>query len=59
MMQESIQKASQIEKTVNARESILGRQLTDFKSLEKLKTEFAPFCKLWFFIRDFVNRYPS
>lgn len=58
MMQENIQKFTEIVKIVNMRESIINQIQTDFKLLTDIKTDFTPYCKLWFYIRDFLDRYP-
>lgn len=55
----NIESAAKTAKTVNSHEEIIGKKITSFQILEDLKKNFTPYCKLWYFIRDFVEKYPQ
>ena len=59
ILKNELQDTSEKSKLINSRELLIEESLSDFKVLEEIKREFTPYCKLWFFIRDFVQRYPT
>lgn len=58
VLNNDLKNAGQRAKVVNSRELVIGKDVSDFKVLDEIKKEFAPYCKLSFFIRDFLQRYP-
>ena len=58
-LQYGLEQASETVKIVNIRESIIDQTATDFKQLTDIKTEFAPYCKIWYYIRDFEYKLPQ
>ncbi|OMJ79537.1 hypothetical protein SteCoe_20429 [Stentor coeruleus] len=58
ILKNDIQEAATSAKQINSREIIIEEEPSDFKLLDEIKREFTPYCKLWFFIRDFIERYP-
>ena len=59
IMKKRIETASESAKLINFREGLVGAKHTDLRQLEAIKKEFNPFCKLWFFIRDFERHFPK
>jgi dynein heavy chain len=58
VMKARLETASKDAKLINSREALVGSRPTDFKRLDALRREFAPYCKLWFFVRDFHYHLP-
>lgn len=53
-----LEKASEIVKIVNGREAIIAQPSTDFKQLNEIKSEFSPYCKIWYYIKHFESKLP-
>ena len=45
-------------KLINMREGLVGARPTNYRPLDSYKREFMPFCKLWFFVKDFKTHHP-
>ena len=58
-LQVNLNQATETMKVVNTREQITSQQQTDFTQLNEIKNEFSPYCKIWFYIRDFEDRLPK
>jgi len=54
-----LDKATDDCKLVNHRESLVNARSTDFRQLDKIKKDFAPYCKVWFYARDFFAHSPG
>ena len=59
VLKKRIETASDEAKLINFREGLVGARHTDLRMLEQIKKDFNPYCKLWFFIRDFERHYPK
>lgn len=46
-------------RVINMREGLVGSKTTDFRQLEQIKKDFTPYCRLWFYARDFHYHYPA
>jgi dynein heavy chain len=46
-------------RVINMREGLVGIKNTDFKQLEQIKREFTPYCRVWFYARDFHYHFPT
>jgi hypothetical protein len=58
ILKKRIETASGEAKLINFREGLVGAKHTDLRILEQIKKDFNPYCKLWFFIRDFERHHP-
>lgn len=57
-LKDRIEKAIEYGRIINVREIIVGLRTTDLRALDSIKLEFTPYCKLWFYIRDFFYHLP-
>ena len=57
-LKDLVEKTAQECKLLNSREFILEIEVTNFKLLEKIQRRYTPYCKIWYFIRDFLGNYP-
>jgi dynein heavy chain len=58
VLREKIKQTIEMAKTINNREEIVGARQSNYRELDTIKQEFNPYCKLWFFVRDFRKNSP-
>ena len=44
---------------INSRENLVGSRPTNYRNLEVYKRDFTPYCRLWFFVKDFRSHHPK
>ena len=59
VIEQGIQVAAEKAEIIKSREEILKKNPTNFKILDDLNREFKPYCNLWYYIREFIEKYPS
>jgi dynein heavy chain len=43
---------------LNQREEIVGKRPTNYQQIFQIRTEFTPYCRLWFIVKDFRTNVP-
>ena len=58
VLKQKIRDAIDRSTTINTREEIVGARQTNYGQINSIKKEFNPYCKLWFFVKDFRKNLP-